>query len=325
MKKLLPIIFILILSSCSKEIPSDQTVERNGITYEINSQTPFTGTTTSFYENGQLKERLSYKEGMKNGIQETFFSNGQLESKEELLTEYRYVGTKSNYYWDGQLKSRDIYSKEGYWLSSESYYDNGQLVYKSNILDKDGKEIIEPYVEFFRDGQVSTKFNLDQDENGTKEYYHSNGNLKLEFEVMNNEKHGPLSRYTEEGLLESITSFERGDEIDHKFFGKNGEEITSVDITGSWTLYRDGEKYDQINPINFTSDKTFDYYNPKYKKRYYWSNQRWDIKGLNIKITYRNHSIYEGKFRSLNKITGTYKDIGISGEPEGTWTMERIR
>ena len=30
MKKLLPIFFILIFSSCSKEVPSDQLVERNG-------------------------------------------------------------------------------------------------------------------------------------------------------------------------------------------------------------------------------------------------------------------------------------------------------
>ena len=49
MKKLLPIIFILILSSCSKEVPLEvpleQTVERNGITYEVNSEEPFTGTT----------------------------------------------------------------------------------------------------------------------------------------------------------------------------------------------------------------------------------------------------------------------------------------
>ena len=50
------IIFLSVfLVSCSNEVPFDKLVERQGITYEINSTTPFTGSSVSYYENGQLE------------------------------------------------------------------------------------------------------------------------------------------------------------------------------------------------------------------------------------------------------------------------------
>jgi len=79
MKKLLPILCLLILVSCSNEVPVDQLVERNGITYEINSQTPFTGGFVNYHENGQLKERGYFKNGKEDGMWEGFEENGQIE------------------------------------------------------------------------------------------------------------------------------------------------------------------------------------------------------------------------------------------------------
>ena len=107
MKKLLPILFVLIITSCSKEVPLEQTVERNGITYEVNSEEPFTGTTVSYYENGQLEQRSTLKDGKEDGLQESYYENGQLEQKSTLK--------------DGK--------KYGLW---EGYYENGQLQYKEN-------------------------------------------------------------------------------------------------------------------------------------------------------------------------------------------------
>ena len=54
MRKLLPILCLLIIASCSKEINKDQLVERQGIYYEINSQTPFSGRVVAYHDNGQL-------------------------------------------------------------------------------------------------------------------------------------------------------------------------------------------------------------------------------------------------------------------------------
>ncbi len=57
MKKLLTILGLVLLVSCSNEVPSDKLVERNGITYEVNSTTPFTGSSVGYHDNSQLKER----------------------------------------------------------------------------------------------------------------------------------------------------------------------------------------------------------------------------------------------------------------------------
>ena len=95
MKKLLPILFVLIITSCSKEVPSDQLVERDGVYYEVNSQTGFTGTSISYYENGQLWEKITYTNGEVDGSIESYYENGQLHLK----------GTYKNGGLDGLSKS----------------------------------------------------------------------------------------------------------------------------------------------------------------------------------------------------------------------------
>ena len=113
MKKLLPILCLLILVSCSNEVPLDQLVERNGITYEINSQTPFTGSFVNYHENGQLESKRNWKDGNPDGLWETYHENYRLESKvnwkegkEEGLWEYYDEEgnlTKTEKWKDGEL------------------------------------------------------------------------------------------------------------------------------------------------------------------------------------------------------------------------------
>ena len=82
MKKLPTLLCVFLLSACApSEVPSEKLVERNGIKYEINSQTPFTGFSTVYYENGQLEKKVTYKDGERNGIIEFYRENGQLFSK----------------------------------------------------------------------------------------------------------------------------------------------------------------------------------------------------------------------------------------------------
>ena len=62
-------------------VPSKNLVKRQGVTYEVNSQTPFTGTLVSHHDNGQLKEKVNFKDGIPNGLAETYYENGQLKVK----------------------------------------------------------------------------------------------------------------------------------------------------------------------------------------------------------------------------------------------------
>ena len=78
MKKLLTIFCLVLLVSCSNEIPFDELVYRNGLYYEVNSTTPFTGSSVSYYENGRLKSKRHFREGVYDGDWEWFYPNGQL-------------------------------------------------------------------------------------------------------------------------------------------------------------------------------------------------------------------------------------------------------
>ena len=137
--KILVILSLIVLVSCSPtEVPSEKLVERGGITYLINSQTPFSGRSVSYYENGQVKGKINYKNGKPDGFFEHYYENGQLNIKGN-QKDGEPDGLWESYYDNGQLMIKVNYNKDGkedgLW---ESYYENGQLTIKGNY--KDGKE-----------------------------------------------------------------------------------------------------------------------------------------------------------------------------------------
>jgi antitoxin component YwqK of YwqJK toxin-antitoxin module len=82
MKKLTLLIAMLIaIGGCSNEISGDQLLYRDGLFYEVNSQTPFTGSSVWYYESGQLKIKANYRKGKRHGLSEWYYENGQLQRK----------------------------------------------------------------------------------------------------------------------------------------------------------------------------------------------------------------------------------------------------
>jgi len=128
MKKLILILPLLIVG-CSKEINSDQLVERNGIIYEVNSQIPFSGREVHYHENFQLQGKGNFKDGERHGPLEYYYENGQLEAKAN-YKDGELNGPLENYHENGQLEAKANYKDgelNGLW---ESYYENGELVSK---------------------------------------------------------------------------------------------------------------------------------------------------------------------------------------------------
>ena len=78
MKKLLPILFILILSSCSKEVSDYQVVKRNDLIYEVNSKKPFSGRVIDKDYQGH-QEISTYKNGIKHGVWKHYHDNEYVE------------------------------------------------------------------------------------------------------------------------------------------------------------------------------------------------------------------------------------------------------
>ena len=86
MKHRLLLILPLLFIGCSERpIDSSKLVKRNGIRYLIAkggaSDKPFHGTAIDYYEEGQLRERGTYKDGKQHGPWEAYHPNGQLEEK----------------------------------------------------------------------------------------------------------------------------------------------------------------------------------------------------------------------------------------------------
>ena len=74
---------VLILGCSNDPINESNLVTRGGVKYEINSTKPYTGSSLKFNENGRIILTGNYKNGIKNGLFEKFYDNGQL--KETIL------------------------------------------------------------------------------------------------------------------------------------------------------------------------------------------------------------------------------------------------
>jgi hypothetical protein len=84
MKKILPLLFLLIITSCS--VNDDELIEMNGIMYETESDRKnykgFTGTsyTYSSYGTNEISLKKRYVDGFREGWTDSY-SNGRVVSK----------------------------------------------------------------------------------------------------------------------------------------------------------------------------------------------------------------------------------------------------
>ena len=112
MKSPILLFSILILTSCSTPgVPVDKLVERNGVTYQVDSDEPFTGRSVRFYESGQLENRTDYRDGKKNGLSEWFWENGNLGQRGH-LKDGKKDGLLEVFYENGELR-RSVNYKNG--------------------------------------------------------------------------------------------------------------------------------------------------------------------------------------------------------------------
>ncbi len=106
------LISLMFLTGCEKEVSELQ--DRDGIKYEINSNTPFNGRVVVNYSNGQKAYKGSFKDGKHEGTHYQWHTNGQL--------------TEETNYKDGKLDG--LYAR---WFESggkkaNRSYKNGVLV-----------------------------------------------------------------------------------------------------------------------------------------------------------------------------------------------------
>ena len=127
MKRLLGLLGLLLgMVGCGevKTVDVSKTVERGGLRYEINSETPFTGVVVvSKYENGQKAQETTYKDGKLEGLVTKWHENGQKE-EETTYKDGKIEGLSTAWYDNGQKRSEYTY-KDGIFVSKRNWYIDG--------------------------------------------------------------------------------------------------------------------------------------------------------------------------------------------------------
>ena len=133
MSYLLLLLSFLVLASCSQpEILADRLVERMGVTYEVDSDEPFTGSAVEFHKNGQLLSKINYKDGKRDGLFETFFSeNGQLKFRKN-FRDGKKDGLAEIFHKNGRLKNRANFRDGKANGLFEEFREDGKLLWRGN-------------------------------------------------------------------------------------------------------------------------------------------------------------------------------------------------
>jgi len=125
-------------------------VIKNGITYDFNTDTPFSGTSLSSWYNSAPKEFITYQNGVRNGPYETYYQNGQIEVQTNYLNGELH-GLYEKYFSNGQIEIQTNYQNGKYQGSYLEYSSDGSLVKRTNFEDG---EYHRSYFEYYQNGQM---------------------------------------------------------------------------------------------------------------------------------------------------------------------------
>ena len=85
MKRLLGLLLVMGMVGCGKTVDASKLVERDGLMYEGDSETPFTGGVVAKHENEQKRFEGTHKDGKLEGPWTEWHENGQKRSEETYL------------------------------------------------------------------------------------------------------------------------------------------------------------------------------------------------------------------------------------------------
>jgi len=177
LKKLLLLLFSILISFNSygffhKTVcVATDAQDRGGIIYLPNKTKPFTGKNLCKYDNGQIESKGKVKDGLRDGIWNSWFGNGDIKFERNYINgkEIDKDGLIIRRYSDDQIMSKGNYINGKYTWWSQLGYKTLDENYKDG--NKDGRQVYyDPYgqirlEEYFENG-VSIK-SLKRNEDGT--------------------------------------------------------------------------------------------------------------------------------------------------------------
>jgi antitoxin component YwqK of YwqJK toxin-antitoxin module len=179
-----------------------------------------------FDDFGRLKEKISYKNGKKDGPYECYGANRRYISK-GMYKDDKKNGPCNVYYnneWrtDGGEQLMEMFTYKDGKLDGpcERYYRNGRLMEKGTFKDDKKDGLHEAYYE---NAQLREKCTYKDDKlDGLYESYYENGQLREKGSYINGKKNGPyVSRYTGGQLLKATYKDGHFDGP-YEYFDENG-------------------------------------------------------------------------------------------------------
>lgn len=153
------------------------------------------GNIQDYYSNNNLKKNINIENNEKDGLFETFYSNGERIGLFKIFNEdgtlkealeYKDI-EKEGFYDTGELKEKITYNhnvKHGEFkifykngdLKEKGHYEEGKLIWRENYKDKRLNGLFEY---FYDTGELRKKgYYKDGEIEGTVEYFYKNGNIK---------------------------------------------------------------------------------------------------------------------------------------------------
>jgi antitoxin component YwqK of YwqJK toxin-antitoxin module len=235
---------------------------------------------TSFYQNGKVKSKGTFKDNEPAGLWEYYYESGLLKSSGHIRHELKY-GNWKYYYENGNLSTEGTYDagkKTGDWhyyfesnpdvVKTEGAYINDKREGPWKFYDETGAFKAQAdfhedkglYTEYYTGGaKKSEGLLVEGKSSGTWTYYYENGKMLGKGEEKNGLKEGEWIYYDKSGSIESKGLYEDGKQAGTwEYYHENGSvaskgEYVNDKKEGDWTTFNTAGK--KIGEGNFKSGK----------------------------------------------------------------------
>jgi antitoxin component YwqK of YwqJK toxin-antitoxin module len=134
MKRLLGLLLVMGMVGCG----APEWVERDGLMYEGDSETPFTGVAVVRYTTGQKRSEGTYKDGKQEGLVTWLYESGKKRG-ERTYKDGKLEGLATMWHKNGQKRYEETY-KDGKKVSETKWDEEGNEIKKTR-WDEEGNEI----------------------------------------------------------------------------------------------------------------------------------------------------------------------------------------
>jgi antitoxin component YwqK of YwqJK toxin-antitoxin module len=158
------------------------------------------GMSCTYYSSGALLDEFAYEKGRLQGMRRHFLETGELDYE----VEYRghsMNGIGRRYFASGELMAEGIVRKDK-WQSVKFFYKSG-AVQETQTYD-DGRQ------------------------DGPTEVFYEDGTLQADMELHCNELHGISREYFPDGSLETRETYEHGQLVNRKKYGKDRQLLLKI-------------------------------------------------------------------------------------------------